>query len=161
MVSGTSIGNHQHQYVYIIISNAILSIWLICIQYIKTIRYTYSYLIDMSKKSDISDFSVSCFSVPKQTKTYMYIYIYTSLFLPQMPLVPTVFQVHDLDSYVTPGPGTYNAHTTSFVYWRGAMNPPKPVGMLWLNSYNLQHLYCKWLEVEIHSAVAPQWATCS
>eukprot|EP00434_Breviolum_minutum_P027811 symbB.v1.2.024597.t1/scaffold2341.1/size81865/5 len=25
-------------------------------------------------------------------------------------------RVHDLDSYVTPGPGTYNAHTTSFVY---------------------------------------------
>jgi len=24
-------------------------------------------------------------------------------------------RVHDLDSYVTPGPGTYNAHTTSFV----------------------------------------------
>ena len=24
-------------------------------------------------------------------------------------------EVHDLDSYVTPGPGTYNAHTTSFM----------------------------------------------
>lgn len=158
MVSGTSIGNHQHQYVYIIISNAILSIWLICIQYIKTIRYTYSYLINMSKKDDISDFSVSCLFQNR----LKHIYIYIHPFLATNATGPEpVFQVHDLDSYVTPGPGTYNAHTTSFVYWRGAMNPPKPVGMLWLNSYNLQHLYCKWLEVEIHSAVAPQWATCS
>ena len=31
-----------------------------------------------------------------------------------------MLQVHDLDSYVTPGPGTYNAHTTSFVYWATA-----------------------------------------
>ena len=31
------------------------------------------------------------------------------------PANALIGQVHDLESYVTPGPGTYNAHTTTFV----------------------------------------------
>lgn len=67
----------------------------------------------MSKKDDISDFSVSCLFQNR----LKHIYIYIHPFLATNATGPEpVFQVHDLDSYVTPGPGTYNAHTTSFVY---------------------------------------------
>ena len=38
--------------------------------------------------------------------------------------------MHDLDSYVTPGPGTYNAHTTSFVPGQKSV-PNGTLGVLW------------------------------
>ena len=63
----------------------------------------------------MDDLGVPLFS---ETPIYTYIYIiYIHPFLATNATGPEpVFQVHDLDSYVTPGPGTYNAHTTSFVY---------------------------------------------
>lgn len=143
MVSGTSIGNHQHQYVYIIISNAILSIWLICIQYIKTIRYTYSYLINMSKKDDISDFSVSCLFQNRLKHIYIYIYI---PFLPQMPLVPNLcFRFMTWTAMSHQGRG----HTTPIPH------PSSTDEVRWI----LQNQWgcCGWIHITYSTCTANDW----